>query len=269
MTKAEDDNSSNGGAKNRGNDPTENVKALSEAANKRQDDLREADRKLTDARHDGAKALADLRAECNHELALAESKRVNEQLAIRAGYEEQLRTAEAKRIDAIRAVDVNAVSVASQRASDQASVLATQVAQSAEQLRTQVAQSAEALRALVATTAATAATTLQQLVTGLSTRLTTLEQAQYEGKGKQSYADPAFAELLTKVDSLRGTKSEGIGASWGIFLGAAGLIAAVVMGVIAFTNRPQTVPSQPQVIYVPSPVIPPQTIPQVPPSITR
>ena len=42
----------------------------------------------------------------------AELHRIDEQMAIRAEYNIQLGIAEAKRIDAIRAVDVNAVSVA-------------------------------------------------------------------------------------------------------------------------------------------------------------
>src|ERR1035437_3440792 len=68
-----------------------------------------------------------------------EMKRIDEQMNVRADYNIQLGVAEAKRIDAIRAVDVNAVSVASERANAQAAVLATQVATSAEALRALVA----------------------------------------------------------------------------------------------------------------------------------
>ena|ERR1035437_4146348 len=101
-----------------------------------------------------------------------EMKRIDEQMNVRADYNIQLGVAEAKRIDAIRAVDVNAVSVASERANAQAAVLATQVA-----------TSAEALRALVAATAATQATQLGTLTTQLTDRLTALEKSQYESKG--------------------------------------------------------------------------------------
>lgn len=124
-------------------DPTENVKTMLKEAVQRLDDLRNA-----------------------------EINRVNEQMDLRAEYSVQLGVAEAKRIDAIRAVDVNAVSVANERATAQAAVLANQVA-----------ASAETLRALVAATAATTAQQLTQLTTQLTDRLTSLEKAQYESKG--------------------------------------------------------------------------------------
>jgi hypothetical protein len=168
-------------------DPTANVIALVEAESKRLDEAR-----------------------------MAESKRVDEQMALRADYDEKLRQAEAKRIDAIRAVDVNAVAVASQRAADQASVLANQVV-----------QSAEALRTLVASTAATVAQSQQQLANTLSARLTTLEQAQYEGKGKQSFQDPtiaALAENVRKLVEVNATTSGARGAS-------ASTVAYVIAGI--------------------------------------
>ena len=102
----------------------------------------------------------------------AERRRVNEQLTLRADYLVQLSIAEAKRIDAIRAVDVNAVAVANERATAQAAVLATQVS-----------ASAETLRALVAATAATVAQQLAQVSAGIADRLSALEKTQYEGVG--------------------------------------------------------------------------------------
>jgi hypothetical protein len=200
-------------------DPTENVKALSEAANKRQDDLRALTNDVV------AEKILRLESEIRHldSIRIADTRRLDEQLSLRAGYEEKLQIAEAKRIDAIRAVDVNAVSVASQRASDQASVLATQVS-----------QSAEALRALVATTAATVAGSQQQLANTLSARITSLEQSQYEGKGKQAYSDPATERLLAEVAVLRqqqaagAGKTEGISTSWVILLGAVSLVGALL-----------------------------------------
>src|SRR5471030_840272 len=99
----------------------------------------------------------------------AERRRVNEQMELRADYGVQLSIAEAKRIDAIRAVDVNAVSVANERATQQASVLANQVA-----------VSAETLRALVATTAIATEQKQAQLVSQLTDRIASLEKSQYE-----------------------------------------------------------------------------------------
>ena len=87
-------------------DPTLNVKEALQAAVNRLDDLR-----------------------------IAEAKRVDEKLELIFNYEEKLRVAEQKRIDAIRAVDVNAVSVANEKAIQQASILATQLTATAETLR--------------------------------------------------------------------------------------------------------------------------------------
>lgn len=124
-------------------DPTDNVRGMIDRAISRIDDLREA-----------------------------EIRRVNEQMTLRAEYGAQLALAEAKRIDAIRAVDVNAVSVANDRATAQAAVLANQVS-----------ASAETLRQLVAATATTVAGQLTQVSSEIANRLSTLEKAQYESKG--------------------------------------------------------------------------------------
>ncbi len=191
-------------------DPTANVIALVRAEARRLDALRDAAVKRND----------DLRE--------ADSRRVSEVANLRAEYEERLRNAEAKRIDAIRAVDVNAVSVASQRASDQASVLATQVQ-----------QSAEALRTLVSTTAATVAAAQQQLGNQLSARITTLEQAQYEGKGKQSFADPQMTALLSEVRALSAARTESGGKNIGrgeivAWIVAAGGITVAVVAVLHY-----------------------------------
>jgi len=226
-------------------DPTKNVLDLVRSAIIRQDDLRDANEKLTRAMLDGVEKIAVLRASHSAELTEAESKRLDEVARLRADYTTQLSLAEAKRIDAIRAVDVNAVAVASQRAADQAGVLASQVS-----------SSAEALRALVASTAATVATSLQQATTSLSARLTTLEQASYQSQGKQSYADPAFVELLSEVKRLREAgasgsgKSEGVGAMWGVIAVVLTLIIAGA-GVFIAIEKGQTIPLQPQIIYAP------------------
>jgi hypothetical protein len=240
-------------------DPTKNVLDAIRAESKYQDAMRGASELLADAKIEALEKITQLRAEHVREVAAAESLRVDQQSALRTEYERRLAEAEAKRIDAIRAVDVNAVSVSAQRSSDQASVLAAQVQQSAEQLRTQGAQSAEALRSLVASTAAAAATTLQQLVGGLSTRITTLEQAQYEGKGKSAYADPQIAELLSKVDTLNRNasvgagKTEGINSAWAV----AGAVVTLAIGIVGtiLLERQSAPAVSPQVIYAPAPAV--------------
>lgn len=131
-------------------DPTKNVLQLVNAAVKRLDDLGSAER------------------EKNKEI-IALNKEI---LNLHVVYGEKLSVAESKRIDAIRAVDVGAVAIASERATQQATVLANQVAASAETLRT-----------LVATTAGTVAAQLQSVSNQLADRIALLEKSQYETKG--------------------------------------------------------------------------------------
>lgn len=116
-------------------DPTANVLDLVRAESRRQDDLREAE-----ARH------------------------TREIVKLRAQYDAELRTAEANRIDAIRAVDVQAV----QRAADVATVVA-------ETLRSQVATTAEAARQALETT-----------VRPILATIGDLQRAQYETQGGKS-----------------------------------------------------------------------------------
>ena len=200
---------------------TTNVLAVIKSAVKRQDDLR-----------------------------AAEMRRVNQIEALRSKYQEKLAAAEAKRIDAIRAIDVAAVAVASERATQRANVLASQVA-----------SSAEALRALVATTATPVANQLQQISTQFTERLAALEKAHYESKGKSGVTDLELAELMTemrnvvKVQSSTAGKAEGISASWGVIVGAVGVLVAVItVGAMLLESRAVPAP------YIPGP--PAQTAPR-------
>jgi cell division septum initiation protein DivIVA len=148
-------------------DPTYNVRELITLSNKHAGELRAIELRRVD------------------DLMLAEQKRVNEQLMLRADYSSKLADAEAKRIDAIRAVDVGAVAVASERANQQAAVLANQVS-----------ASAEALRSLVAATANTQAQQLATLTTQLTDRLTALEKSQYENKGSGQGMSQMYAWIF-------------------------------------------------------------------------
>jgi len=91
-------------------DPTANVLALVEAANRRQDDLR-----------------------------VAEAKHVREMVELRAQYDEKLRDKESERIDAIRLVDVGAVQRAAEVAAAQADALRNTVAATATAAQTALA----------------------------------------------------------------------------------------------------------------------------------
>jgi len=96
---------------------------------------------------------------------------------------------ETRRIDAIRAVDVAAVGIASEKAAAQAVVLANQVVASAETLRT-----------LVATTDARVAQQLQQVSSQLTDRISLLEKSQYEIQGRSGISSP----LLMTIAALAG-----------------------------------------------------------------
>lgn len=176
-------------------DPTTNVIALVDAAMKRQDDLR-----------------------------FAESRHVEELMKLRAEHSRELSKAESSRIDANRETDLLNVKVASDKAADQATVLASQVT-----------LTADTLRALVAS---------NNLAT--EQRLLTLERSSYEGKGKEGVTDPALASLIAKVDGLAGTKSEGIKLSWSVLI-AIGAILVVIWSALYSPRSPA-----PQTIYAPA-----------------
>lgn len=127
-------------------DPTANVVALVEAGLQRQDDLREAF-----------------------------IKHFDETLNLHRQHAAQLREAESKRIDAIRAVDVGAVTRAAEVSAAQALTLATQVATSAETLRNQVQAAA------VAT-----ANALSAALEPLNVSIADLRRAQYEAQGQKT-----------------------------------------------------------------------------------
>jgi hypothetical protein len=182
-------------------DPTANVLALVDMQVKRLDDI------------------AELRSVFEEKMLKQSIEAINDTIRIRAEHQKELSLAESKRIDAIRAVDVGAVAIASERAAQQATVLANQVA-----------ASAETLRALVATTAQTVASQLASVSGSLTERIAVLEKTSYVGSGKQAIADPMLAELVTEMKSLRdeaerrGGKSLGSSSMWGYIVGGIGAV---------------------------------------------
>lgn len=145
-------------------DPTKNVLDLVRAAIERQDNLREAE-----SRH--IRELATVRAEYDQQLRAADQER----MAMRAAYEDKLRTQESARIDAIRAVDVGAVTRAAEVSATQAATLATQQQASADALRGQVEQ------ARIAT-----ADALAQALAPITKSIEDLRAAQYQQQGEKS-----------------------------------------------------------------------------------
>lgn len=183
-------------------DPTENVKALQAYSEKRQDDLR-----------------------------LSAESHLKELMALRADYEDKLRNAEAKRIDAIRLVDSNSISVANERAVATATALAKTVQDSAQVLSAQATKSADDLRQLVSTTAAESNRNLQQKFEDITKRISALEQAGAEGIGKQKYQDPVQAALIEEVRKLSRLQSDtaGAGVGRGEILGGLGFVLTLLL----------------------------------------
>jgi 1,6-anhydro-N-acetylmuramate kinase len=127
-------------------DPTENVKALSEASAKRQDDLRHAQNELIQEK-------------------IAHLRDILDQGRLHA---REIRDIETKRLDAIRQVDVLNQSIAAARAETAIQTLAATTLASAEALRTTVATTERTLAAQAARDAAAVNERLSALERNLS-----------------------------------------------------------------------------------------------------
>jgi hypothetical protein len=169
-------------------DPTTNVLDLVKAAIERQDDLREA-----------------------------ESRHRDGQVRMLSDQFHMLMRAEAGRIDAIRAVDVDAVQKASMASAAQAATLAAQVAQAAEAMRTQVAATAQA-----ATIALGAA--LEPIIKDVAE----LRRAQYEAQGQKTQ----IVETQAKGGSTSNWMGLAVAACIG-FLSVIMAVTAIVISVLA------------------------------------
>ena len=191
-------------------DPTANVIALTEAGNRRQDDLRAA----------------------NDTLVKAELRHVGEMAALREIHQREIREIETKRLDAIRQVDVLAVTTAAERANE-----------AIQRLATATASNAENLRLALTSTASTIATQTAQTVGAIIERISALEKAYYEGKGKEQISDPLLTKLVAEVTALRESgsgsvgRSEGTKAMWGYVVGAVSFILMVLTIVFTIYNQ--------------------------------
>ena len=200
-------------------DPTANVFQLVDAAIRRQDDLRIAEKEhvtevlrlrgeLRENDLDHLAEIVALRAEEREK----DIEHLKETAALRADHENQLREAEAKRIDAIRAVDVGAVAAAAAVQTTQASTLAAQVASSAEALRNQVAAAASAQTVALAAA-------LEPIIKDIAD----LRRAQYEAQGQKAQV----------VDARANT-----GAVVGYIVGGVGALVAVVTLLVVLVSNP-------------------------------
>jgi hypothetical protein len=210
-------------------DPTENVLALVQAANERQDDLRDLTKEMFDNKHIHTRALVQMQSD----------------------YQRQLDIAESRRLDAIRQVDREDVTKSATQALTAIQALAQETRTTAETLRAQNA-------AMMAARDAQASAMFGEI----TKRLSALELQISEGKGKQAVVDPQMDRLTSLVETLAQQqaagqgKTAGIGATWGILLGVVGLVSTLLMigGVVVtialFMSR-GGVDSAP--IYVPAP----------------
>jgi len=190
-------------------DPTANVQALSEASNKRQDDLREAERRLTSAEQIHTREIAAVRQVHQNEMA-----------AIREQHNREMRESESARVDANRATDLAAVGTA-----------AAQALAAIQALAATATTTADTLRNTVAATALTAENRQVAFATDQNKRLSALELSMSEGKGKQGVADPQMDRLQVLVETLARNQATGTGKSEGI-----SLIGAIVMGGVALVS---------------------------------
>lgn len=167
-------------------DPTRNVMAVIAAAVQRQDDLRHA-----------------------------ESRHIREVSNLREHFADEIRKAEAARIDAIREVDVGARVRAEEVNAAQAQTLAQQVA-----------LSAEALRAQVETARQQQATALAAALDPIMKDIQDLRRAQYEAQGSKT-------QVVESSTSSRSTASIVIAAAVGLFGLLLSLTAIVVTLVLS------------------------------------
>jgi len=157
-------------------DPTANVIALTEAANQRQDDLRQ---------------LNDRRIDAEIRVLTAKLDGIEARMVLRSEFAKELRDSERMRIDAIRQVDVLAVGrTAEQQLAAVQTLAATTTA------------AAETIRASVSSTATALATQLANTVTGLTERISALEKSSYEGAGKGAGAKNTVTYAIIGVGLL-------------------------------------------------------------------
>jgi hypothetical protein len=161
-------------------DPSENVKALSEAANKRQDDLREAERRYN-----------DLRAKHQREIA-----------TLRASYDEKLAAKESSRLDSIRQVDREDVAKTAASANLNIATLAKNTTDLATTLQSQVAATASA-----------AETRRTADMSEINKRVSALELALSASAGKQQVTDPATERMMLRLESLLESRAGGQGVA--------------------------------------------------------
>jgi len=221
-------------------DPTENVKDLSEALSRRQDDLRSI----------------------NNLYILQRVKAVEEVAKLRAKHAKEINQLNKDRLEKIRQVD----NLNAQRSEERAG-------EGIKALAQQTASIADASRTTAANTAAQIATQLTTLFAESNKRISALELSSSEGRGKQAVADPMMEQLIGEMRHLTAQRAVDMGRTAGMgdtaktIIGALGLLLTLT-ALYSFTQRPSAPTPAPQVIYVPAPAgallptTPPQPAPR-------
>ncbi len=200
-------------------DPTENVKALSDAASKRQDDLRESLALLDKARIDALET--EIRNSEEH------AREINR---LRDSHNVEIHASEQERLRTIREIDVAALN----------------------NLSHIVTGGFESLRSSLQSTAARIEAANTERANAISDRVTQLERTSYEGKGREAISEPMMNSFMAEVKKLN-EKSAGISMTWALVIGAAAIVASV-SGLFTSFRTPNAVSQpQPQVVYVPAP----------------
>lgn len=175
-------------------DPTKNVLDLTNAANKRQDDLREMHNRFLEAEF-GRLEETVKRVEQVSDLRAEHAREVNQ---IHQRHDREIHKMEQDKLAAFRASDEMARITEANR-----SLAAIQVVE----------------RTLNSTATALASQNAENNVE-VNRRLAALEKSSYEGAGKQAVADPALAEIISEFKALRlsvvGQQSQGSGQSEGV-----------------------------------------------------
>jgi len=199
-------------------DPTKNVGDQLAAAMKRQDDLRDLQTKLIDAKLETVRESSRLRSEF-----LRATQKLHQK------HDREIHKAEQMRLDAVRGIDVAASKTESERALQAINTLAATNKTDAENLRNALNTTASTMAKQVSDVADALQKQTASSFTELSTRVAALEKFQYEGQGKQAVADPQTARLAAAVEKLTEASAQGAGKGAGI-----GLVATVVIGGAGF-----------------------------------
>ena len=188
-------------------DPTANVKDLVFAESRRQDDLRQADKVLSDTKHANQTEVAKIHSD--HESQIGQ---------LREDYQAKIQKAESGRLDSIRQVDREEVAKTAVAANNAITTLAKQTTDLQQTLAKQVTDTAAAQEARYSSQ-----------MSDFNKRVSALELSGSEGKGKQLVTDPAMERLVKVVEELADKNKITVGKAEGISMSAAIILGFITL----------------------------------------